>query len=554
MRELVAPSTSRLTPWERLQAALDDLRRVSRGDAAALYVSDAGGRPCFHAAAGSATPPDPASASSGLVVRAWRESRAFVADPPESGEGPHRASPKVAVALPLFGTNGLLGVVRIDFTARPDLGADTLQELDGAVDRVGALLEVAHRADTPAPGKPGADVSARDPDLDRLKTRFLSMVSHELRTPLTAIIGYTDLLLRQIHGSLTERQYQHQVAVRKAADRLLSLINGLLDVTRLESGLVTLHPERLSLREAFDACLREAGQRAAESEVELIGVLSDERQAVEADRERLLQIIAILLENAIKFTPPGGSVTLSADQNGDTVRVSVSDTGLGVAPDEIVRVWDRLHQADSSLRRRFGGSGLGLAIVRHLVELHGGTVSAASDGRGQGSTFTFTLPLATGDRPSLSAPPDQRPPLPAAGAARRRRILIVDDDLDNRDVIASIVADVLGHEVMLAADGQQCLDRVEERPDLILLDLRMPDLDGFEVARRLKANATTARIPIVALTALADHDDQEAALTAGCAGCVTKPFTPANLGEAIARACGLAADQPATTPGLPTGA
>jgi CheY-like chemotaxis protein len=361
------------------------------------------------------------------------------------------------------------------------------------------------------------------------------MVSHELRTPLTAVIGYTDLLLRQVHGSLTERQEQHQRAVSKAAHRLLELINDLLDVTRLESGQVELNLDDVPLGDAFDRALARLQGSAEARGIELRLDVPTNLPSVRADPDRLQQILVNLLDNAIKFTPRGGTVTLRADRRDGAAHVSVSDTGVGVPPEHLERIWDRFHQADSSARRRFGGTGLGLAIVRNLVELHRGRVRAHSRGPGNGSTFCFALPLGEADAPTGERGPS-RPEPAASPTAGRRHVLIVDDDVDNRGVIASIVGDLLGHQPVLAEDGQQALALADDRPDLILLDLRLPGLDGFEVARRLKAAERTADIPIVAISALADRDDREAAYAAGCVGWVTKPFTPTGLGDAIDRA------------------
>jgi signal transduction histidine kinase/ActR/RegA family two-component response regulator len=434
------------------------------------------------------------------------------------------------LGLPLAGADRIDGAVWLALDPGSAISEDLVRPLLPLVDHVAALVESrrvlgqhsppAHRVGEPS-------------KLDELKSHFLSMVSHELRTPLTAIIGYTDLLLRQVHGSLNERQHKHQIAVKKAAHRLLTLINDLLDVTRLESGLVALHRSSVPLASVFDGAIEQIEPIANEREIELRLDVPTALPTVLADGERLIQILVNLLDNAVKFTPPGGQVTLRAERTTSMVRVSVRDTGLGVRPEDLPEIWHRLHQGDSSSRRRFGVSGLGLAIVRNLVELHGGSAEVYSDGEGLGSTFSFTVPLAT----AL-----QEQPLPSGrssdedGGAQSlgtRKVLIVDDDQDNREVIASIVGDVMGHAALLAESGRQALALARERPDLILLDLRMPDIDGFEVARRLKSDSLTAQIPIVAITALADEDDQQAAISAGCVGCVTKPFTPASLSGAI---------------------
>jgi CheY-like chemotaxis protein len=257
--------------------------------------------------------------------------------------------------------------------------------------------------------------------------------------------------------------------------------------------------------------------------------------SVTADPERLHQIVLNLLDNAIKFTPSGGTVTVRLDHDERSATISVIDTGIGVPPDQLKRIWDRFHQADSSSRRQFGGTGLGLAIVRHLVELHAGSVSVASDGPDRGSTFSVTLPTVVADESRPTRPIDASPAATSEGQGSRC-VLIVDDEPDNRELISSVVRDVLGHSVRTAANGHEALAAAQDGPDLILLDLRMPGMSGFEVARTLKEHPGTAAIPIVAITALAADDDRRAALDAGCIGCVTKPFSEESLAAAVSDA------------------
>jgi CheY-like chemotaxis protein len=226
-------------------------------------------------------------------------------------------------------------------------------------------------------------------------------------------------------------------------------------------------------------------------------------------------------------------VAVRVDHDEAQATVSVIDTGVGVPPDQLDRIWDRFHQADSSTRRQFGGTGLGLAIVRHLVELHGGKVAVTSDGPGQGSTFTFSLPLATAVvRPTEASPVAGQS---AAGSQDVKTVLIVDDEPDNREVIMAIVHDVMGHEAVTAVNGAEALARARSQPDLVLLDLRMPGLSGFDVARALKRDPLTLGIPIIAITALDAEDDRREAMDAGCLGCVTKPFSEEALTTAVSK-------------------
>ena len=215
--------------------------------------------------------------------------------------------------------------------------------------------------------------------LDELKSEFLAMVSHELRTPLTAIIGYSRLLSRQIYGPLTPKQLEQQEAIFRSAQRLTDLINDLLDVSRLEAGRIEIEPRPTDPRQA--------------AEQVLAVVLPADLPPVLADPTRLHQILVNLVGNAVKFTPSNGTVRVYGGVHKEQVWIAVEDTGVGIARDELMRIWDPFYQVESPMRRGHGGSGLGLAIVRRLVELHGGLVRAESDGHNAGSRFVFTLPL-----------------------------------------------------------------------------------------------------------------------------------------------------------------
>jgi signal transduction histidine kinase/CheY-like chemotaxis protein len=440
---------------------------------------------------------------------------------------------RMAICLPLEGAGRVEGAVQVGFPELRSLDPAEIRRLSMIADHIASAAEAerltresaAHLAEIER-------VSSVLEEIDRMKGDFLSMISHELRTPLTAIIGYTDLLLRQIHGTLTDRQAHHQQSVKKAAHRLLALINDLLDLNRLEGGHVLLNQDDVSLIEAVRRAVAQCASGAEQRAVELRLDVPMAPVAVHADPERLHQILVNLLDNAVKFTPQQGSVTVRVDHGDDAVTVSVVDTGVGVPPDQIDRIWDRFHQADSSTRRQFGGTGLGLAIVRHLVELHGGSVSVASAGPNEGSTFSFTVPAAGIVDSQLTTPPSP-PPEPAPLPGPSRTVLIVDDEPDNREVITSIVQDVLGHTVLTATNGPEALEQVDRQPDLVLLDLRMPGMSGFEVARALKQRPSTAQIPIIAITALDDEDDRREATDAGCIGCVTKPFSEEALATAV---------------------
>ena len=459
---------------------------------------------------------------------------------------------RMVLSLPLEVEGRLLGAVQIGYGELRSLDPAELRRLGMIADHIAVSAEVGSLSRQGAEQRAEIDrVSHVLHDVERMKNDFLSMISHELRTPLTAIIGYTDLLLRQVHGPLTDRQSHHQSAVKKAAHRLLALINDLLDLNRLEGGHVVLNLENASLVDAARLAVARASELAERQTVELRLDAPLTSIMVQADPERLQQVLVNLLDNAIKFTPGGGSVTVRIDRREHDAVVSVIDTGVGVPPDQIGRIWDRFYQADSSTRRQFGGTGLGLAIVRHVVELHGGGVSVSSDGPGLGSTFCFSMPLADAVTSPVNRPipRSDRPAEPSGDAAptraqAARTVLIVDDEPDNREVITSIVHDVMGHTALTAVNGVEAISRAASHPDLILLDLRMPGLSGFDVARALKRNPDTSRIPIIAITALDGEDDRQEALAVGCVGCVTKPFSEQSLTTAVSTVLALSGREP----------
>jgi signal transduction histidine kinase/ActR/RegA family two-component response regulator len=368
--------------------------------------------------------------------------------------------------------------------------------------------------------------------LDELKSEFLAMVSHELRTPLTAIVGYSRLLLRQVHGPLTPKQIEQQEAIFRSAQRLTDLINELLDVSRLESGRVELVPRPTNARAVVDQGIAVVAVAAQAKRIQIENAIPPGSPAVQADAERLQQILVNLLSNAVKFTPDGGRVTVSAGRHKDQVWIAVLDTGVGIPREELARIWDPFYQVESTLRRRHGGSGLGLTIVRRLVELHGGLVRAESDGENRGARFTFTLPVATEPVAQEAAPPRE------AGIERilaGRRVLIVEDEPDNQTLMRTVVEDLLGGNAVVCGDGERAVfEAVETPPALILLDLMLPSLSGWEVARRLRQNHRTKSVPIIAVTALARPQERESALHAGCDAYLSKPFAPDDMARLIA--------------------
>jgi signal transduction histidine kinase/ActR/RegA family two-component response regulator len=370
--------------------------------------------------------------------------------------------------------------------------------------------------------------------LDELKSEFLAMVSHELRTPLTAIIGYSRLLMRQVHGTLTAKQLEQQEAIVRSAQRLTDLINDLLDVSRLEAGRVELQPRPTNTRQTVDQVIAVVGVAAQGKQIRVLNEVPADLPLASADPTRLQQILVNLVGNAVKFTPAGGVVRVLGGTRGTQAWIGVEDTGVGIPREELARIWDPFYQVESPLRRRHGGSGLGLTIVRRLVELHGGVVRAESAGVNQGSLFTFTLPIAVS--PAEETAPaviDSRIERVLAG----RDVLIVEDEPENQALMRSVVEDLLGGKAIVCDDGERAVhEALEQPPALVLLDLMLPRVSGWEVARRLRQSPRTRDVPVVAVSALARTQEREAAVHAGCDAYLAKPFTPEDMARVISAA------------------
>jgi signal transduction histidine kinase/ActR/RegA family two-component response regulator len=368
--------------------------------------------------------------------------------------------------------------------------------------------------------------------LDQLKSEFLAMVSHELRTPLTAIIGYSRLLTRQVHGPLTDKQLEHQEAIFRSAQRLSDLINDLLDVSRLEAGRVELSAHPTRVRQVVDQVAAVVSVAAQAKQIRIENAVPADLPLVNADPLRLQQILANLVGNGVKFSSHGGLVRVSAGRQRDQVWVSVEDRGVGIPKDELARIWDPFYQVEAPMQRRHGGSGLGLAIVRRLVELHGGVVRAESDGENRGSRFTFTLPLAL--EPVLTETGRPAEPAPLEPFLDAREVLIVEDEPQTQELMRLVVEDLLGGTARICDDGERAVREAAERPPaMILLDLMLPRVSGWEVARRLRQSPRTSTVPIIAVSALSRSQEREAALHAGCDAFLTKPFTPDDLARSL---------------------
>jgi PAS domain S-box-containing protein len=364
---------------------------------------------------------------------------------------------------------------------------------------------------------------------DRAKDVFLAMLGHELRNPLGTITNAV-AVLDTVAGNETTRNL---VAVIDRQTRYLArIVDDLLDVARLTSGKIELRPETVDLHELAAQCLEvrahTAGSRGRS--VELRG----ESVRVDGDPARLAQVLDNLVDNALKYTPPGGSVVVATSLNGDQAVLCVRDSGNGMAPDLVPHVFDLFTQAPQTLERSHGGLGLGLALVKRLVELHGGSVSASSGGAGKGSEFTILLPLAAGGTQRPAAAP-QTAAVRAGSKAAGRRVLVVEDSADARMGV-QLLLEQSGHVVETAVDGLDGLAKLGQfHPDVALIDVGLPGMDGYELARAARSRPETRDIRLIAITGYGQAKDRQKAVDAGFDLHLAKPVDPAALRELLAR-------------------
>jgi PAS domain S-box-containing protein len=364
--------------------------------------------------------------------------------------------------------------------------------------------------------------------LNRSKDQFLAVLSHELRTPLNAIYGWARMLS---DGKLDDALHARGLAaIVRNAKAQLQLVEDLLDVSRIITGTMRLETRPVDLRTVVEAALDAVRPAADAKDLRLQSAFDPAAATVIGAPERLQQVVWNLLMNAVKFTPNGGQVSVGVRRDGDLVEIVVSDTGEGITADVLPHVFERFRQGDSSTTRAHGGLGIGLALVRHLVDLHGGTVRAESPGRGQGATFTVRLPAALANAEDASRGATDGCSLQGC------RVLLADDDADGLELARVILADA-GAEVRTCTSGFAVRETLAAWPaDVLVLDIEMPGEDGYAVVRQLRARGD--RTPAIALTAYGRGEDRRRALAAGFDIHLPKPVDPAELTQAIARLAG----------------
>jgi signal transduction histidine kinase len=379
-------------------------------------------------------------------------------------------------------------------------------------------------------------------EANRIKDEFLATLSHELRTPLNAILGWVQVLRTgKLDAAASSRALE---TIERNARAQAQLIADLLDVSRIITGKLRLDFKPVELPRIIDAVLESVRPAADAKDLQLVVSLKPLGSPVLGDSDRLQQVIWNLLSNAIKFTPRGGGVEVRVREERPNAVLQVNDTGVGIRSDFLPYVFDRFRQADGALTRTHGGLGLGLSIVRHLVELHGGTVEVESEGEGRGTTFTVRLPLRAG---TVEEPPRDRP----AGSPEPRvwdlpdllknlRVLVVEDEADTRDLLV-MALEQCGAEVAAFGSVPEALESFDRQvPHVLVSDIGVPLEDGYSLIRKIRSREAGrgGGVPAAALTAYARAEDRQRALEAGYQTHLAKPVDPSELIAAVARLAG----------------
>jgi PAS domain S-box-containing protein len=380
-------------------------------------------------------------------------------------------------------------------------------------------------------------------EANRLKDEFLATISHELRTPLNAITGWSSLLLSK---SLDEDARRRAIeTINRNARSQAQIIEDILDVSRIITGKLRLDVRLIDPGKVIESAVESAKPAADAKGIRLQTFLDPQAGPVSGDTDRLQQIIWNLISNAVKFTPKSGRVQIRLERVNSHLEISVSDTGQGIAPEFLPFVFERFRQGDSTTSRKHGGLGLGLSIARQLAEMHGGGISAASDGEGKGTTFVLTLPVAVVHSQSFEKREERIHPKASEQSMgfdcppqlKGLRVLCVDDEKDSRELLTVVLQQCMA-EVMTVSSAKEALAAIEKfDPHVLVSDIGMPEEDGFDLIRKVRARENAGnlkRIPAVALTAYARVEDRLRALTSGFQMHVPKPVEPAEIAAVVA--------------------
>ncbi|MEO8573063.1 MAG: PAS domain S-box protein [Pyrinomonadaceae bacterium] len=435
--------------------------------------------------------------------------------------------PMSSLIVPMMIKDEVLGTLEVQAHDDEAFNQEHAVALEMAANLAAVAIENVRLIDTEASAREAAESA------NRAKDEFLSVLSHELRTPLNAMLGWVRMLKA---GVLDEENSERALEVIERNTRLQgSLIEDLLDVSRIISGKMRIETELVDLASVVKTASETIRPLADAKEVSYRFTYHEESIFLTADSVRLQQVVSNLLQNAIKFTPAGGSMDIELDRNETNAVLDITDTGVGIGAELLPHIFDRFRQADASARRNFTGLGLGLTIVRNIVELHGGTIDVRSDGKDKGSTFTLTLPLASDFYNTLNS--TDQPEMPSTGSLEGKTILLVDDDTENL-LPLKIFLESEKADVTPAANATEALRHLAERDfHLMITDIGMPEIDGYELVSRLRSDsgARNAALKAIALTAYTSVDDRERALDSGFQAHLAKPVNFEELLTTIER-------------------
>jgi signal transduction histidine kinase len=368
-------------------------------------------------------------------------------------------------------------------------------------------------------------------EANRAKSEFLANVSHELRTPLNAIIGFSDLLRDRNVGRLNEQQDEFIRDIHESGEHLLRLINGILDLTKIEAGKMEVHREKFEVAGAARDAVAMVRPQAALKGLRVGVDTKDVAALVLLDPGMFRQILLNLLSNAVKFTPSGGEVQVVVRREESDLILRVEDTGIGISAEDLKKVFDEFYQVDGSYSRTYSGTGLGLALVRKMIQMLDGDLEVDS-APGEGTRFKIRFPGAVlEEAPQIP----KAKPVPAADrpVSNASTILVVEDNAVNRKLARNVLRS-RGYRVLEATTGEEALKMLRrQRPDLVLMDLQLPGMDGLEVTRQIKRDPAISDLPVVALTAHVQEADERRALDAGCVGYITKPIRLAQFPKQV---------------------